>query len=448
MDESLPLHRKYRSTSLVEYVGNAELKQSVLKALASPVIPQIIMLYGHAGCGKTSMARLIAKEISCEHRDVNTGACGVCDSCKSITEYIRDGDTGALTNIEEIDVGQLNTKDQIAGVLTRASMPSMFGEWKVFILDECHNMSVTAQTLLLKTFEEPPEHVMFILCTTDPDKVKDTIRSRCQYKWEVKKPTGDELICHLSDICGKEGVESNKRGLGLISSTSGYVPRDSLNLLERVIREKGDANYKSVADVTQTIVNTTYVTFYDNLLRHKDIFAYIKQIVNIKKTTGLKPFMNGLLNYTVKGIYLSNGVMPDGAAATEEIDIKNAKLFSTLDGKYVVWLLNQLISFQHCEDSELEAKLLYMGYYVVSGMLEKPNASVTDKGNTAAVSVIKGAAPVSAETAASHNSYADKFKPTEKDIDTMVSSAYKGVSGTGIAELFNGACVKLPDDKK
>ena len=166
--EELGFHRKYRPKTLKDYIGNEKLKKSVSKALESDRKPQVILLSGPAGTGKTTMARLLAKEYLCENRDKEKGACNTCYSCQAMNEFIETGHSDILTNLKEVDVTDSNKKQDIEDLLEDASMPSFDGNWKIYILDECHMMTSSAQNRLLKTLEEPPEHVLMILCTTNP----------------------------------------------------------------------------------------------------------------------------------------------------------------------------------------------------------------------------------------------------------------------------------------
>ena len=192
-ERELQYSQKYRPSTFMEYIGNQRVKERVHAALNSKAKPQVMLFSGASGCGKTTIARLIAKEYLCEDENKGeTGACGVCPACKAVDEYIHTGNLDNLgeyyENLKEIDVADQSGKSAIDSVLQDAEIPAYSG-WKIYIFDECHRASPQAQTRMLKIAEEPPENVLFIFCTTNPEEMLDTLVNRCQLKLEIKKPT-------------------------------------------------------------------------------------------------------------------------------------------------------------------------------------------------------------------------------------------------------------------
>ena len=186
--------RKYRPSSFDDYMGD-DVKRMVQNRFRNrDDIPNTIMLYGTRGTGKTSMARLLAKEIHCLN-PIDGHSCGQCEMCQEIDEYISSTEAGAeCSGITEVDAATTTGKGDINDIIEDALIPPLYPlNYKVLILDECHMLSTSAQNSLLKVIEEPPAHLIFILCTTDPEKVIGTIHSRIQLKIEVRRKSVAEL---------------------------------------------------------------------------------------------------------------------------------------------------------------------------------------------------------------------------------------------------------------
>lgn len=428
----LPYHRKYRPKRISEYIGNERVKKSVLAALRGNNRPQVLLFQGHAGCGKTTMARLVAKEYLCENRDEETGACGECYNCKQMEDYIESGDTGMLINVREIDVTDSNKKQDIDELLEDASIPSFDGSWKIYILDECHVMSNSAQNRLLKNLEEPAQKVLMILCTTDPDKLLPTILSRCQYTFKVTKPSRDELGNLLARVCRNEGVEYEPKALSLICVKGEFVPRKSLVVLEQVVREKQSVTYQDTLEVLNLISDRHFFDFYDILLAENiDVFRYITFVGRLKSEMDLKQFVESLIDFTVRGIYISNGVSVE-ALDKSEID-QYKRLFKRFSVKDIAHLLDLLLKLKNSQD--IEARLLLLGYTGLKRDLEGKDV-LEDFADPKLITPAK-------EKRVGNENYLKSITATEEEKQDLIESMKKPVSEDILAKLFNG--VKIVD---
>src|ERR1700760_3117160 len=223
------LARRYRSNTFDEVVGQNHIAQTLKKAISSGRIAHAYLFCGTRGTGKTSTARILAKCLNCQSADhAVTEPCNKCDSCKSIGK-------GDDIDVIEIDAasntGVDNVRDIIIG--TAYNMPAR-SRFKIFIIDEVHMLSKAAFNALLKTLEEPPSHVKFILATTEPEKVLPTILSRCQ-RYDFRNIPTREIAEHLKEICKKEKIRADGDALLLVAKAGAGSMRDSLSLLDRLL---------------------------------------------------------------------------------------------------------------------------------------------------------------------------------------------------------------------
>jgi DNA polymerase-3 subunit gamma/tau len=223
------LARRYRSNTFDEVVGQNHIAQTLKKAIQSGRIAHAYLFCGTRGTGKTSTARILAKCLNCQSADhAVTEPCNKCDSCKSIA---RGDDIDVIEIDAASNTGVDNVRDIIIGTAYNTPARSRF---KVFIIDEVHMLSKQAFNALLKTLEEPPSHVKFILATTEPEKVLPTILSRCQ-RYDFRNIPTREIAGHLKSICKTEKIDADDDALLLVAKAGAGSMRDSLSLLDRLL---------------------------------------------------------------------------------------------------------------------------------------------------------------------------------------------------------------------
>ena len=356
MSDNVSFARRFRPTTLDDYVGNAEVKDTV-RSYLSKGRPQSILLSGHSGCGKTTMARLLIKEYMCLDPHEDGSPCGVCDNCQSVDEYIQTGNYEMLPDVREIDSADSGGKKDIDALLSTIDYPSMMGGWKAYIIDEAHLLTQAAMGRLLKSLEEPPEMVLMIFCTTNPERLLDTIKNRCQLKLSIKKPEAVDVMSMLKRVCEVEGRKYDTAGLRLISARSDNVIRDALNNIERVFSTKGEATERAVSDEFKEVSDKIIFDFYDAYLK-KDYLKYMRVLYRVKTEFGFEQFLSALKNFTVRGVYTINGIDVSG------LSVEEMKSYGNLFGKFSVPHLSMVLaSLKKMSLGDIETNLIAFIYH-------------------------------------------------------------------------------------
>ncbi|HEY2585995.1 MAG TPA: DNA polymerase III subunit gamma/tau [Tepidisphaeraceae bacterium] len=222
------LARRYRSGTFDEVIGQDHIAQTLKRAITSGRIAHAYLFCGTRGTGKTSTARILAKALNCASSDgPTTEPCGKCESCLAIAR-------GDDIDVIEIDAASNTGVDNIREVIENAQYRPARSRFKVYIIDEVHMLSKSAFNALLKTLEEPPGHVKFILATTEPEKVLPTILSRCQ-RYDFRNIPTREIAAHLKQICAKEKIEADENAVLMVAKAGAGSMRDSLSLLDRLL---------------------------------------------------------------------------------------------------------------------------------------------------------------------------------------------------------------------
>ena len=224
------LYRKYRPKRFSEIVGQDHVKKVLTRAITEGRVSHAYIFAGPRGTGKTTTARILAKALNCEKRE-GAEPCGKCYACKAIDE-------GTFMDVIELDAASNRGIDEIRKIKEGASFRPIEGRYKVYIIDEVHMLTREAFNALLKTLEEPPPHVVFVLATTNLEKVPPTIISRCQVL-EFRNLPRDLIVKRLKEICDKEGIDATDEALEYISKRSMGGMRDAITILEQVWKFSG-----------------------------------------------------------------------------------------------------------------------------------------------------------------------------------------------------------------
>ncbi len=223
---STVLARKWRPKNFSELVGQVHVMQALTNALDQQRLHHAYLFTGTRGVGKTTIARIFAKALNCE-KGISSKPCGVCDVCRSVDE-------GRFIDLIEVDAASRTKVDDTREILDNVQFAPTQGRYKVYLIDEVHMLSKSSFNALLKTLEEPPEHVKFLLATTDPHKLPVTVLSRC-LQFNLMRLTQPQLQNHLEFIMGQEALSFDGSALGLIAKAADGSARDALSLLDQAI---------------------------------------------------------------------------------------------------------------------------------------------------------------------------------------------------------------------
>ncbi len=262
MEEYIVSARKYRPMTFDTVVGQSALTTTLKNAVKSGKLAHAYLFCGPRGVGKTTCARIFAKAINCEHPREDGEACNECESCKAFNEQ-------RSYNIFELDAASNNGVDQIKTLMEQTRIPPQVGKYKVFIIDEVHMLSAAAFNAFLKTLEEPPSHVIFILATTEKHKILPTILSRCQI-YDFERMTVPNTIAHLKMVAEKEGVKYEEQALAVIAEKADGGMRDALSIFDQAASFcQGDITYQKVIEDLNVLDSDNYFKLVDLALENK-----------------------------------------------------------------------------------------------------------------------------------------------------------------------------------
>ena len=290
MEKYIVSARKYRPTTFKSIVGQHALTKTLKNAVQTGRLAHSYLFCGQRGVGKTTTARIFAKAINCEHLTADGEPCNECESCRAFNEQ-------RSLNIIEMDAASNNSVDEIRALTDQVLVPPITGRYRVFIIDEVHMLSQAAFNAFLKTLEEPPSYVIFILATTEKQKILPTILSRCQ-KYDFQSITPADIAEQLQYVADHEGYTTEPAGLNVIAQKSDGAMRDALSIFDQVAAASG-------GNITyQAVIDNLNILDYDYYFRLVDAFlaGSVEQSLLIYKEVrehGFegKVFINGLASH-------------------------------------------------------------------------------------------------------------------------------------------------------
>ena len=275
MEEYIVSARKYRPSNFDSVVGQSALTTTLKNAVKSGKLAHAYLFCGPRGVGKTTCARIFAKAINCQHPTADGEACNECESCQSFNEQ-------RSLNIFELDAASNNSVEHIKKIMEQTRIPPQLGRYKVFIIDEVHMLSTAAFNAFLKTLEEPPSYVIFILATTEKQKILPTILSRCQI-YDFERMTVANTIAHLKSVADKEGIKYEEEALAVIAEKADGGMRDALSIFDQAASFcQGNITYEKVIEDLNVLDSDNYFRIVDLSLQNKvsDIMLLLNGIIS------------------------------------------------------------------------------------------------------------------------------------------------------------------------
>ena len=274
------LYREFRPKTFTEMVGQEHITKTLKNQIIANRVGHAYLFNGGRGTGKTSAAKILARAINCLNPKEGE-PCNECEICKGIL-------SGAITDVVEMDAASNNSVEDIRAIREEVNFLPTIAKYRVYIIDEVHMLSTGAFNALLKTLEEPPEHVKFILATTEPQKLPATILSRCQ-RFDFKRISNENIIKRLKIVCKEAKIDITDEALNTIAVLSEGAMRDALSILERCVQD-------GVSNIDDD---------------------YIKELVGIPKLSYIKQIMEGILDYNVEQVLEStNLILEEGKDIT------------------------------------------------------------------------------------------------------------------------------------
>lgn len=283
----LALYRLERPENFDQIIGQEHIVKILKNQIKKGQVSQAYLFTGTRGTGKTSTARILAKAINCTGEDI---PCGKCTNCKSIRD-------GAFMDVIELDAASNNGVDDLRAIIDSVQYPPAMGRYKVYIIDEVHMLTPAAENAFLKTLEEPPEYAIFILATTDPEKVKSTIKSRCM-TLNFRRVSEKDLVKGMKRICEKYDVSPKEEALNTIARKADGSVRDALSILEQCI-ETGEKNFteEEVCYYTESLGSEFYLELTEAVIDGDISSAIVKINDMLLSGKDAKEMLSDFLTY-------------------------------------------------------------------------------------------------------------------------------------------------------
>ena len=343
------LYRKFRPQTFAEMVGQEHITRTLKNQIIANRVGHAYLFNGGRGTGKTTSAKVLARAINCLNPK-DGEPCNECEICKSALN-------GSLTDIVEMDAASNNSVEDIRSIREEVNFLPTKAKYRVYIIDEVHMLSQGAFNALLKTLEEPPEHVKFILATTEPQKLPATILSRCQ-RFDFKRISNEDIIKRLEIVCKESNIEITKQALNIIATLSEGAMRDALSILERCVQ---DGENKIDEDKIKELVGIPKITYIHSITEAIIKYNIDEAMESITKVLDEGKDLNNLLWEIIK--YIKDILMiKTGQKLTmyNEEDYENLKKLSEeISKERAIKLINELSKLENDMKSSTQKLIIF-----------------------------------------------------------------------------------------
>ncbi len=344
------LYRKYRSQTFEEVVGQEHVTTTLRNAIREGRIAHAYLFSGPRGTGKTSTARILAKAVNCLNPDPDKRPDNTCPICTAINE-------GSLVDLVEMDAASHTSVEHIRELIERVNFAPSVARYKVYVIDEAHMLSNAAFNALLKTLEEPPPHVIFVLATTEPHKIPETVLSRCQ-RFDFRRIPASRIVEHLEYILEQEGKVAERAALEQIALAAEGCMRDAVSLLDQLLSFGGPrVTLEQVEAVLGVVPGATLARFVDTLAA-RDTAALLQELHTlVARGVELRQFTEQLVRYLRDVLLVRVGginALPDIPAERADVLQRQA---SSLDVRHLIMAIRRLNETYQDIRSGIESQL-------------------------------------------------------------------------------------------
>jgi len=406
------LYRKYRPQKFAELVGLESVRKTLLSQVKDKKVAHAYLFAGPRGTGKTTTARILAKAINCP--EIKAGEpCGNCGVCKQVEE-------GRYLDLIEIDAASHRGIDDVRALRERIKLAPSVGQYKIYIIDEAHMLTPEAFNALLKTLEEPPAHVIFILCTTESYKLPETIRSRCQ-RFNFERASVKHIVGRLADICKKEEVQLDEGELVEIAKASGGGFRDAETLLEQVI-----TGGEKVSDLVGRATLENLEEFFDFLIAGDTATALIYVNDLYDKGVSMESFNQKVLEYLRDLLLIKVGVGEGLVEVGKERFTKMQTQATSLPPQQLSNMINKFTqSYENLAQSSIPTLPLEVAVVGVVGATVEEGAKAQNESDQQ----LGDTKPLSAEVAKPDDQWQElkqRVKPLNHSVAALLRSCEPG----------------------